>query len=508
MASCEYDELSTKTHNRAEYGDFQTPSALCGEVCKLLRRLEVSPKSIIEPTCGKGSFLRASVQAFPECDRILGFEINPEYVKVARTVERASIQCEDFFSKNWPKTLSDLAQPILVIGNPPWVTNAAVGTLGGTNLPTKSNFLRLNGFDAISGKSNFDISEWMLLHLLECLSLSGQTAVIAMLCKTVVARKVLHFAWKNRLHIERSAVYSIDAFKHFGAAVNACLLVCILKSRTTSQECAVHSSLEARAPDSTFAFRNGRLIANLQSIEEYGHLYGESSTKWRSGIKHDCSRVMELRSIGTDILKNGFGQIVNLEPTFLYPMLKSSELTKATPSPSRYMLVTQQSIGEDTSRIKKEAPRTWNYLEMHAIYLDKRSSSIYRNRPRFSIFGVGKYAFMPWKVAISGFYKNLNFRCIGPIDGKPVVLDDTCYFLPCQGEDEARVLADLLNSEMAAGFFNSFVFWDAKRPITSEILGNLDIGMLAAEMGISLPGFVGETFNLPFWGRNENIFLM
>ena len=81
----------------------------------------------------------------------------------AKAVERADVYCEDFFEKDWPGTLDGLLEPILVIGNPPWVTNSAVGALGGSNLPVKSNFQRLNGLDAITGKSNFDISEWMLL---------------------------------------------------------------------------------------------------------------------------------------------------------------------------------------------------------------------------------------------------------------------------------------------------------------------------------------------------------
>ena len=168
-------------------------------------------------------------------------------------------------------------------------------------------------------------------------------------------------------------------------------------------------------------------------------------------------------------------------------MLKSSELVKPHPTPSRYMLVTQRLVGEDTPRIAREAPRTWDYLQSHADRLDARASSIYRNRPRFSVFGVGPYSFAPWKVAISGFYKRLDFRCVGPIEDKPVVLDDTCYFLPCRTEHDARLLAELLNSKAARGFFRSFIFWDAKRPITAQLLAGLDLGILSEEVGVSLP---------------------
>ncbi|MDE0444617.1 MAG: hypothetical protein OXL38_21235 [Gammaproteobacteria bacterium] len=181
---------------------------------------------------------------------------------------------------------------------------------------------------------------------------------------------------------------------------------------------------------------------------------------------------------------NGLGETVELEADFLFPMLKSSELAKGA-TPSRYMLVTQQTVGEDTSVIADRAPLTWQYLESHAPTLDSRSSSIYRNRPRFSVFGVGGYSFAPWKVAISGFYKQLDFRCVGPFDNKCVVLDDTAYFLACQSEDEAQKIAVMLNSEKAKGFFNSFVFWDAKRPITAGLLSSLDLGCLARQLGVA-----------------------
>ena len=477
--------MPTKTKQKVEFGDFQTPDALAHRVCEVLHCLGISPGSIIEPTCGKGSFLRASVAAFPKCARTLGFEVNPDYVETAKAVKQAEVHCEDFFKKDWPIKLDSLREPILVIGNPPWVTNSTVGALGGTNLPTKSNFRRFNGLDAITGKSNFDISEWMLLHLLECLS--GRRAALAMLCKTMVARKVLHQAWSQNLQVERSAIYSIDAAKHFKAAVAACLLVCILEPGTASTECVTYPHLETPTHNSTFAFRDGRLVANLEALNTYGHLYGTSPLKWRSGVKHDCSRVMELRPAGGEDFKNGLGEVVSLESTYLYPMLKSSELMKPYPIPSRYMLVTQRLVGEDTPRIEREAPRTWDYLQSHADRLDARASSIYRNRPRFSVFGVGPYSFALWKVATSGFYKRLDFRCVGPIEDKPVVLDDTCYFLPCRTEDDARLLEELLNSKAARGFFSSFIFWDAKRPITAQLLAGLDLKILAEEVGVSLP---------------------
>ncbi|MBN1901733.1 hypothetical protein JW926_10460, partial [Candidatus Sumerlaeota bacterium] len=106
--------------------------------------------------------------------------------------------------------------------------------------------------------------------------------------------------------------------------------------------------------------------------------------------------------------------------------------------PNHHVLITQRKPSDDTSQIQIIAPKTWDYLKAHSDILDKRKSIIYQNRPRFSIFGVGDYTFTPWKVAISGLYKNCRFCVVGNSQGKPIVLDDTCYFIPCDSEQESR----------------------------------------------------------------------
>ncbi len=456
-----------------------------------MTRWGVSPRSVVEPTCGLGAFLRAAIREFPECETALGFDVEPKYVEAAGSIERARVRRADAFTHDWESTFERLPDPVLVVGNPPWVTNSAVGAVRGTNLPRKSNRRpgsqrrRFSGIAAITGKSNFDVSEWMLLRFLN--GLSGRSATLAMLCKTAVARKALRQAWDGRLQIEKSAIHAIDASGIFGVSVSACLLVCVLEPGADSRECAVYPSLEATEPESRFALRGRRLVADPKAARATERLAGPSPVKWRSGIKHDCSKVMELFPAGDGSFKNALGEVVRLESTCLFPMLKSSELVRSRPRPSRFMLVTQRSTGDDTSRLEAAAPRTWQYLESHAQRLDGRASAIYENRPRFSIFGVGDYAFAPWKVAISGFYKRLSFRAVGPVDGKPVVLDDTCYFLPCSSEADARALEGVLLSDAAREYFAALVFWDAKRPITAGLLGSLNLGALAGELGVALP---------------------
>jgi len=479
-----------KTREKEEFGDFQTPMELAREVCALISQRGFQPNSVIEPTCGRGSFLIAALDEFPTAAAGRGFEINQSYVNAARLSleaaghsSRADVRREDFFKSDWKMILDSLPDPLLIIGNPPWVTNAALGNLKSTNLPAKTNFQEYRGIEAITGKANFDISEWMLIRSLEWMS--KRRALLAMLCKTAVARKVLFHSWKTGKKLKRADIYQFDASTYFGATVEACLLVAESSHVDRTSDCRVHEGLNDDSLVRTFGYREGELVADVEAFEHWKHLEGPERYKWRSGIKHDCSRVMEL-TMENGWYRNGMGELVRLEDYYVYPMLKSSDVVSGDDKESnRWMLVTQRSVGEETHSIRERAPRTWEYLKAYAHLLDSRSSSIYRKRPRFSIFGVGDYSFALWKVAISGFYKKLVFRVVGPRGGKPTVLDDTCYFIACQSQDEAQFLARLLNSRQAREFYSALTFWDAKRPITVAILRRMDLRALAAELGFA-----------------------
>ncbi len=477
-----------KTRQIAEYGDFQTPDKLAREVCLLLTLTGVRPAAILEPTCGLGSFLFAALESFQAVKQALGAEINAEHVKQAKKVLRqrtdarkADVVEANFFATDWTQVIAGLPEPVLVIGNLPWVTNAQLGTLGSQNLPVKSNFQNRNGFDAITGKANFDISEWMLIRLLE--TMHGRRGTLAMLCKASVARKALYHGWRSGIALERSAIYRIDADLHFAAAVDAALLVTHFAPRASDLTAKVYPHLRNEGTPTVIGYKNDTLLADIGAYHQWKHLRGEERLKWRSGIKHDCAKVMELRREGNRY-RNGLGELVEIEDVYLYPMLKSSDVANGCgDEATRWMIVTQQTVGQDTAEIEKHSPKLWDYLNAHAGLLSKRGSSIYRNRPAFSIFGVGEYSFAPWKVAISGFYKKLAFKPIGPYRGKPVVLDDTSYFLPCRSKAQADCISDLLNSPAAQAFYRAFVFWDAKRPITADLLRRLDLRRLAEEAG-------------------------
>lgn len=468
---------TNRDKRRVTFGDWQTPYVLAKEVVQLMMQ-RGTPAAVLEPTCGTGTFLQAAASLVPQAT-LTGFDISSEYVEHARRHlpdTRTSVNVADFFDVQWQHVVSELATPLLVVGNPPWVTNAVLGRLAAGNLPSKSNFKRLAGMDAMTGKSNFDISEWMIIRLLEVLH--DRDYALAMLCKASVARRVIEHAAAQNWRLTGD-VRTIDVRRHFAVTVDAVVLR-LWPARYEHIECVwpVFDSIDATEPSRVMGLVSGHLCSDVHAYERTKVFGGSATTEWRSGLKHDCSKVMELDCINGK-LSNGFGETVDVEAEHVFPLLKGSDVANGVILPRKAVVVTQRNLGDDTSSLRTTAPRTWEYLHRHRQQLDARKSRIYHGQPKFSIFGIGDYAFAPYKVAICGMYKRLAFSLIRPVDGRPVMVDDTVYFLPCDTEEDGQRIMQLLTDNRAKEFFEARIFWDSKRPISKTILQELNLDKLS-----------------------------
>lgn len=465
---------------KIEFGDFQTPFGLAKRVTNFIKGIIPTPSLVVEPTCGLGSFIKASMKEWGDKCYYYGFDINEKYIKELKFSigknDKLFLSINDFFSFDWAKFFKKKDSGVLVVGNPPWVTSSALGLLNSKNLPKKSNFQRLGGFAAKTGKANFDIAEWMLIKLIE--SLQGCDACVAMLCKTATARKVLKHFWTTNIQVNDSSIHLIDAKQHFGVSVDACLFVTFINPKEGTKDAYIYKNLSFKNRIGHIGIYANELIANIDDFRKYRKVDGIDYYKWRSGIKHDAAKVMELKKDDKRFV-NGFGEPVDIESEYIYPLLKSSDLGNNRLLPRKYVIVTQRTVGDETEPIKSNAPRTWAYLEQYSSILDARKSIIYQKRPRFSVFGIGDYSFAPWKVAISGLYKDIHFCTIGQHDSKPIMVDDTCYFIPCSSRDEALFISQQLNSKACLKFLKALIFFDAKRPINIDILRRIDLKKLS-----------------------------
>lgn len=470
---------------RRDLGDFQTPPGLVAAALDRLDALGVPRRRVLEPTCGRGNFISGLLARADPPAEIRGFEIQADHLDAARAIGTdgplVALEAADFFAADLASRLPwQSGGPLLVVGNPPWITTAAIGRLGGANGPARSRVDGLSGLDARTGRSNFDLAEAVWHKLLG--ELSEPDATIALLCKVATARNVLRWAARTGRPITSASIHRIDAHRWFGAAVEACLFVVRLGQGAACYRAGVFPDLASDVPEATIGVVEDLLVADLDAFEGASGAFGRSARTWRQGVKHDAAAVMELetRAGGKAAWRNGRGEGVDVEPGHVYPLLKGADLARPSGAPVRAVIVTQHRLGEDTSRLEGSSPRLWSYLQAHADTLAARRSKVYAGRPPFAMFGVGDYAFAPHKVAVSGLHKAPRFRAIGPVGGRPALLDDTCYFLPCDSAPEASELAARLNGPVARALLTSLVFADAKRPITKAILQRIDLDRLPA----------------------------
>ncbi|MFZ6022365.1 MAG: SAM-dependent methyltransferase [Patescibacteria group bacterium] len=469
--------------NKIELGDFQTPNELTVKVLSKLVQMGIRAPSIVEPTCGEGTFVLTARTFFPN-SKIIGLEINEEYVQSLdkklvelQIKDNIVLLQQDFFTYNLEKSLSELKEPILFLGNPPWVTNSKLGELNSSNLPTKTNFQKHSGIAAITGKSNFDISEWMLLKIID--AMKQHDGYLAMLVKSSVARKILERVWnKNYRSISDFTITKIDAKKYFNISADACLFTCKFSHSDfpSDKTCDIYDSLDGNIINVVGIYKN-QLVNDINTYSLLNQHFEDdvfrSTDIWRTGVKHDLSPVLEIEKKDEHYV-NGFGELVDVENEFVYPLMKSSDVANARIF-RKYIIVTQKNTSDDPASIKFKAPKLWNYLAKYSENFEKRKSSIYKKKSQFSIFGIGDYTFSKWKIAISGLYKSLNFVLVDSYEGKPILFDDTVNFLSFSSESEARKVYEALTMSETLTFLNSLIFWDSKRPITTSILNKLNI---------------------------------
>lgn len=482
--------------DRSEYGDFQTNLELAKSVSRFLKNRKLAnPGLIVEPTCGKGNFIVAALSAFDQIKKIIGVEIYKPYTWETKfniidfyisNPDRPKPEIEIFhfnvFDFDFAAHIIRPGDEILILGNPPWVTNAKLSSLESGNLPPKSNFKKHNGFDAITGKGNFDIGEYITLMMFD--AFQNTKGNFAFLVKNSVIRNIVFDQYKRKYKISGIEKLTIDSKKEFNVSVDSALLYCKLDS-ASSPTCREYDFYANETMVREFGWVSDKFVSNTELYRYSYNFDGLCPFEWRQGIKHDLSSVMELeRKDG--YYQNGMNERITIEEDLVYGLLKSSDLKQAVVNqPRKFTIVTQRKVGQDTSFIRHKFPKTFQYLSSHKQLFDRRKSSIYNNKPDFSIFGIGGYAFTAYKVAISGLYKTYSFSLVLPLESKPLMLDDTCYFIGFDNLAYAVYATLLLNSKMTRELLQSITFSDAKRTFTKDVLMRIDLYTLATNFSLT-----------------------
>lgn len=373
------------------------------------------------------------------------------------------------------------------------------------NLPLKTNFKQHTGLDAMTGKSNFDIAEFITIQLLT--QFQNQRGHLALLVKNSVIKNVVHDQASRPFRIGNLQKRVIDTKKEFNVSVEAALFSGSLN--TEPAKVCSESLLDNDQTKSTgFGWVNQKFVSNTVLYHPLAAFDGKCRYEWRQGVKHDCSAVMELARTA-----NGYSTavqpLIDVEDNLIYALYKSSDLQKPiVDAPRKFTFITQQRVGGDTGYIKNQYPKTYEYLDQYRIRFDDRKSSIYQGKPPFSIFGVGDYSFKRYKVAISGLYKEAKFALVLPVDGKPAMLDDTCYFLGFDNLAEAVFTLIVLNHDTTRHLLQVITFSDAKRVYTKDVLMRIDLTAIALSMTFSqviasCPDYLNDAIDSEKWNQYQ-----
>jgi len=149
-----------------------------------------------------------------------------------------------------------------------------------------------------------------------------------------------------------------------------------------------------------------------------------------------------------------------IEPDLLYPLLRGRDVQRWKAQPSAWILMVQdpeERQGYDEEWLQKNYPRTYGYLKRFEEVLRERAAfkryftrkdkngRIVETGPFYSMFDVGTYTFVPWKVVWTRLAR-IEAAVIGLYEGKPIVPQETVTLVECLSENEAHYICALVNS--------------------------------------------------------------
>jgi len=220
------------------------------------------------------------------------------------------------------------------------------------------------------------------------------------------------------------------------------------------------SQVDAKDDTSAWATVPARAITALRKIlgksdyRAYAGAYsgGANAVYWLRILRHNNDGTVRVHNIIDRARREIDDDDHDIEPDFLYPLLRGREVKKWATHPdrdSRFLIVqdTQKRRGFDAKKIKGW-PRTLGYLERYENVLRERAAFKRYFRatdPFYSMFNIAEYTFAPFKV-VWAEQGNFGAAVVGTVRDQPIVPDHKIMMLPFDDEDEAHYVWAVTNS--------------------------------------------------------------
>lgn len=486
---------------RHTLGEYYTPDWFANFV---LDRVAFTGKErLLDPTCGSGTFLILAYRRMLDAgisnplSRIAGIDINP----------LACLSAKANLILNMPEWDDNTILPVycsdtlinppeigtfdLIIGNPPWVNWE---TLPGTyRNQTKSlweayGLFPHSGFDTILGKGKKDLSLVLTYAVIDrYLSKTGTLAFImtqSVLKTGGAAEGFRRFDFGEKA-IKARHVDDFSKMRLFSGAETKPIVLILShdapekptyylwqRQKKTIKDNAdnniidtlTYSDFIAEPVDDVgsawltgkpSALKAVRKIVGKSDYHAHAGVYtgGANAVYWLDILARD-GNMLKVRNIVKGSKRAVPEVEAWIEADLVYPLLRGRDVSRWQANPTVHILMVQNPEtrqGYDLNWLRENYPHTFDYLAQFEATLRERATfkRYFRDdTPFYTMFDIGDYTFLPYKVVWHGFgKKRMHAVVVSSVEGKAIMSNQAMHpFVGLENEDEAHYLAGLLNS--------------------------------------------------------------
>ena len=493
---------------RRSLGEFFTPAWLATALLEQAVGDGPVPARIVDPACGSGAFLLAaarflSQQKWPPqqiAAALVGYDLNPLAVLTARanlllalfrsdSIKNAASAKPPFqIERRDTLLLEQVDEPFpLVIGNPPWINwDRLPPAYRERTRPLWETYglFNLSGSAARYGGAKKEIATLLLLRAADkLLAEGGRLAFVLPLSILQTGKAGEGF---RRLRIVPAdmplRMIRVDDYSRrrpFPGVHSAACTVVLEKGRPTSFPVPffVHRQngmdrhdatpgdpadplspwrLSSEQKYRTKNNRGGRL--NRYTACLGANTGGANGVFWLEILEKTARGTLRIRNLPATGKRSVALVETEIEPDFIYPLLRWKGIARNVARPTGYILLPQDAerrIGVDEERLRTDYPLTWQYLKRFEKPLRERAAFRKLHRagvPFYSMYNVARPTLAPIKVVWRRMDTDLRAAVVTETDDpylgrRCLVPQETCVLIPMETLEEAGRVCDLLNSE-------------------------------------------------------------
>lgn len=498
---------------RKALGEFYTPDWLARY---LIRQIDASDETILDPACGSGVFLLAAVERLQSQNmgseeilkRIRGFDLNPLAVLMARANIALKLDLNGKNEQEIPVFLKDSIldnpgqdefQAFHVVGNPPWLNwDRLPKRYRDKTKPLWEHYglFNLSGSEARYGGAKKELAQLMICRVADqYLKQKGKLAVVlpfSVFQNQKSAGGFRRFQLPdgtplNVLGVDDFSETKPPLFSGVGTKPATLLLKkgnCTkfpvsVRRWKTAKRFEIHQAEPTNAdiPGSPWQIAKKDLKINAKiesrSSSDYraylgANTGGANGVYWLEiiGPSSQSDHLIRVRNLP----KNGKLELpqieAEVEKELVFPLLRWRDVARfQAKTPDRFILLPQDPstrTGIPIETMQKKYPAALHYLQRFETEL--RSRAAFRKyqieSPFYSMYNVGWQTMTPIKAVWRRMDKMIRAAVLEPIKHpligtKTIVPQETCVLIPCESRDEANYLVELLNGNEIAEIVKS-----------------------------------------------------